>query len=100
VEYIHHFNEGLVPGLNWQYTGPRPAEVQLFMLAYFTLTGLHAIHLSVAIVIVAIMLVRARRETELTIHHSPFELVGLYWHFVDIIWVFLLPLLYLFGLQS
>jgi cytochrome c oxidase subunit III len=100
LEYAHHFDEGLVPGLNWRYAGPRPAEVQLFMLAYFTLTGLHAIHLSVAIVILGVMLFRARRETALPIHHTPFELMGLYWHFVDIIWVFLLPLLYLFGLQS
>jgi cytochrome c oxidase subunit 3 len=100
VEYAHHFDEGLVPGLNWRYSGPRPAEVQLFMLAYFTLTGLHAIHLSVAIVILAIMLVRARGETALPVHHTPFELMGLYWHFVDIIWVFLLPLLYLFGAQA
>jgi cytochrome c oxidase subunit III len=100
VEYAHHFDEGLVPGLDWRYAGPRPAEVQLFMLAYFTLTGLHAVHLSVAIVILAIMFVRAGRERALPVHHTPFELVGLYWHFVDIIWVFLLPLLYLFGVQA
>jgi cytochrome c oxidase subunit 3 len=100
VEYVQHFNEGLVPGLAWSYAGPRPAEVQLFMLAYFTMTGLHAIHLLIAVGLVAIMLLKARGPSALPVRHTPFELVGLYWHFVDIIWVFLLPLLYLYGLQS
>jgi cytochrome c oxidase subunit III len=100
VEYVDHFNAGLVPGLNCQYIGPRAEEVQLFLLAYFTLTGLHAVHLSIGILLVVVMLVRARRQTALPIHHTPFKLVGLYWHFVDIVWVFLLPLLYLYGLQG
>jgi cytochrome c oxidase subunit 3 len=100
VEYQHHFAEGLAPGLNWTYAGPRVPEVQLFMLAYFTMTGLHAIHLTIAIGILVVMAIKASRETHLPINHTSYELVGLYWHFVDVIWVFLLPLLYLFGLQS
>jgi cytochrome c oxidase subunit III len=100
VEYVQHFDEGLVPGLAWTYAGPRAAEVQLFMLAYFTMTGLHAIHLLIAVGLLGIMLLKARGENALLpIRHTPYELVGLYWHFVDIIWVFLLPLLYLYGVQ-
>jgi cytochrome c oxidase subunit III len=99
-EYASHFNEGMVPGLNWVYAGPRAAEVQLFMLAYFTMTGLHAIHLSIAILIVAIMAVRTSRARLLPLRHTPVELMGLYWHFIDIIWLFLVPLLYLLGRQA
>jgi cytochrome c oxidase subunit 3 len=100
IEYQHHFVEGLAPGLNWTYAGPRPQEVELFMVAYFTMTGLHAIHLTIAVALIAFMALRARRETHVPLKHTGYELLGLYWHFVDIIWVFLLPLLYLFGLQA
>ena len=100
AEYASHFNEGLVPGLNWNYASPRAAEVQLFMLAYFAMTGLHAIHLSIAIVVVLVMLAMHSRDRLLPLRHTPIEMIGLYWHFVDIIWIFLLPLLYLFGLQT
>jgi cytochrome c oxidase subunit 3 len=100
MEYVSHFNDGMVPGLNWQYAGPRAAEVQLFMLAYFTMTGLHAIHLTVAIAIVLIMLTTLLRSRRSPLQHTPIEVIGLYWHFVDIIWVFLLPLLYLLGPTS
>jgi cytochrome c oxidase subunit 3 len=100
AEYAGHFNDGMVPGLNWQYAGPRQAEVQLFMLAYFTMTGLHAVHLTVAIVIVLIMLVGVIRSRLQPLQYAPIEVMGLYWHFVDIIWVFLLPLLYLLGATS
>jgi cytochrome c oxidase subunit III len=126
VEYVSHWSDGMVPGLNWQYAGPRASEVQLFMLAYFSMTGLHAIHLSIAIMIVLIMLVtnvlplvqekvrpgrlttatspahpaNRREQRLLPLRHTPVEVLGLYWHFVDIVWVFLLPLLYLFGLNG
>ena len=93
AEYYQHFLEGMVPGVNWTYAGPNAGAVQMFFIAYFTMTGLHSIHLLVAIVIVAIMAFRIPRRTSV-------EMVGLYWHFVDIVWTFLFPLLYLLGLGS
>ena len=94
AEYYQHFVEGMVPGINWTYAGPDAGAVQLFFVAYFTMTGLHSVHLIVAIVLVGILAIRIpQRDT-------PVEMVGLYWHFVDIIWTFLFPLLYLFGLSS
>ena len=92
VEYQHHLADGLVPGPGWHYVGQRASEVQLFMLAYFSMTGLHAVHLAVAIGLVVWTAIRRPRATAV-------ELTGLYWHFVDMIWVFLLPLLYLYGVR-
>jgi len=88
AEYYKHFTDGMVPALNWTYGGA--PSVELFFIAYFLMTGLHAVHLLIAIgLVVVLVLVRARSTSV--------EMVGLYWHFVDIIWTFLLPLLYLFG---
>jgi len=99
VEYSKHFADGTVPRLAWEYAGPNPAQVQLFFLAYFALTGLHAVHLTIAILVVAVMARLASRGAFPAQRHTPVEMAGLYWHFVDMIWIFLLPLLYLFGLN-
>ena len=93
AEYYKHFLDGMVPGLAWSYTSDYATQVQLFFLAYFGLTGLHSLHLTIGIVIVLIVaLVRAGS--------TAVELTSLYWHFVDLVWIFLLPLLYLVGLPS
>jgi cytochrome c oxidase subunit 3 len=97
AEYYKHFLDGTVPVLNWTYGGPLSNQVQLFFFAYFALTGLHSVHLTIGIVVVLIAAVMARRGAFLAQHHIPLEMIGLYWHFVDIVWMFLLPLLYLFG---
>jgi cytochrome c oxidase subunit III len=100
AEYGKHIADGMLPGLAWHYAGPEPSAVQLFFVAYFTLTGLHALHLTVAIVIVLVAAFLAARGAFPPGGHAPVEVIGLYWHFVDMIWIFLLPLLYLFGLQA
>jgi cytochrome c oxidase subunit 3 len=100
AEYYQHFVDGMVPGLNWTYVGPYASEVQLFFFAYFALTGLHSLHLTIGIVLVLIVAVMARRGAFLKQRHVPIEMIGLYWHFVDIVWMFLLPLLYLFGFHA
>jgi cytochrome c oxidase subunit 3 len=97
AEYYKHFADGMVPVLAWQYDGPYPAQVQLFFFTYFALTGLHSVHLTIGIVIVLIAAVMASRGAFLAERHVPVEMIGLYWHFVDTVWIFLLPLLYLFG---
>jgi cytochrome c oxidase subunit 3 len=100
LEYAEHFTEGTVPALAWSFDGPLASQVQLFFLAYFFLTGLHAVHLTVGVLLVLIFAwLTARRVVAPTpARHTPVEMLGLYWHFIDVVWIFLLPLLYLFGL--
>ncbi len=95
IEYAGKVNAGLVPGSLFTYDGA--AQVQLFFVFYFSMTGLHALHMVVGIAIMAIMAAMAFRGQLLGDHHKPVEVLGLYWHFVDIVWIFLFPLLYLIG---
>ena len=98
LEYQKHFAEGMVPGLVWTFDGPLANQVQLFFFAYFAMTGLHTVHLAVGILMVLMMALLATRGAFVAERHTPVEMLGLYWHFVDVIWLFLVPLLYLFGL--
>ena len=100
LEYQKHFAEGMVPGLVWQYVGPLANQVELFLFAYFVMTGLHGLHLGIGVLAVLLFAARARRGGFPAERHAPVEMLGLYWHFVDVVWLFLLPLLYLFGLSS
>lgn len=71
------------------------AHTPLFFALYFGMTGLHATHMIVGAVIIIILIMNARKGLYTPQWHTPVELFGLYWHFVDIIWIFLFPLLYL-----
>jgi cytochrome c oxidase subunit III len=95
-EYAKHIQDGLLPGSAWSYAGPDAHAVELFFVAYFTMTGLHAVHLLIGIGLVLVTAGLAARGRFLpTTRHTPVEMVGLYWHFIDVIWTLLLPLLYL-----
>lgn len=72
-------------------------RVQIFYWIYFAMTGLHALHMIVGLGIMAWLLIMAWRGTYSADYYSPVEISGLYWHFVDIVWIFLFPLLYLLG---
>jgi cytochrome c oxidase subunit 3 len=72
-----------------------PRHVQLFFSFYFALTGLHALHMVIGISVIAILMIAAARGAFAGGYFTPIEMTGLYWHFVDIVWVFLFPLLYL-----
>jgi cytochrome c oxidase subunit 3 len=95
IEYYTEYQEGLVPGLRFTYEGPMAREIGLFFVQYFVMTGLHAIHMIIGLFVVSYMAFRAWRGDFSPIHYDPVELTGLYWHFVDVVWVFLFPLLYL-----
>ena len=95
VEYYTEYQEGLIPTLHFTYAGADAPKVQLFFIIYFLMTGLHAIHLSIgigAVLVVAVLAWRGRFPPD---RATPVEVLGLYWHFVDVVWVFLFPLLYL-----
>jgi cytochrome c oxidase subunit III len=100
LEYDHKFREHLVPGSGFGYHGPHEKEVELFLSFYFAMTGMHALHMIVGLGIMAVLVVMARRGRFSREYHSPVVIAGLYWHFVDIVWIFLYPLLYLIGARS
>ncbi|MGH8069671.1 MAG: cytochrome c oxidase subunit 3 family protein [Candidatus Entotheonellia bacterium] len=97
VEYAHKFEEHLVPGSRFVSEGPQAPQVQLFFGFYFSMTGMHAVHMVIGIGILAVLAWRAWRGQFSPAYFTPVELTGLYWHFVDIVWIFLFPLLYLLG---
>jgi cytochrome c oxidase subunit 3 len=95
VEYHHKFEERLVPGHSFSLPGPKPQNAQLFFSLYFAMTGMHALHMIIGIGLLTFLVVQASRGRFSPEYHSPVEMTGLYWHFVDIVWIFLFPLLYL-----
>ncbi len=97
VEYYHKFVEHHVPGPSFQFEKEYARHAQLFFSLYFVMTGLHAVHMIIGIGIMLVMLWWAWRGTITPDYYSPIEISGLYWHFVDIVWIFLFPLLYLIG---
>jgi cytochrome c oxidase subunit III len=97
IEYSLEWDEHLVPGLNFQMEGPHGQAVQLFYLLYFMMTGVHGLHVTIGIVLVTVMAVRAWKGAFSRDYYTPVELTGLYWHFVDLVWIFLYPLIYLVG---
>ena len=96
-EWTRDWTEGLVPGLHFTYSGPHAPGVQLFFCFYFFMTGLHALHMIIGLGILGTLVWMAYRGRFSTEYYAPLEVSGLYWHFVDIVWIFLFPLLYLIG---
>ena len=96
-EYHAHFTEGLFPGAYWHWNeNPVLApKVQLFMMFYWTMTGLHALHMVIGAGLLVWFIWRAAKDQFGPEYYAPVEIMGLYWHFVDIIWIFLFPFLYL-----
>jgi cytochrome c oxidase subunit 3 len=96
-EYYDKWAHHLIPGANFNF---EPAHLEkpaaLFYSFYFAMTGMHALHMIIGIAILFILLWKARQGF-FTPHHLHIEIFGLYWHFVDIVWIFLFPLLYLIG---
>jgi cytochrome c oxidase subunit III len=87
------FNNVPIPGHPGQFANPRHA--QMFFSLYFVMTGLHALHMIIGLGIFSWLLVMAWKGRFTPEWHTPVEIGGLYWHFVDIVWIYLFPLLYL-----
>ena len=97
-EYTHKIHEGLLPG-KW-YHGPVPegiSNIGLYYSFYFMMTGLHGIHVLAGMGLILWVLLRAQKGEFNSQYYTPVEGVGLFWHLVDLIWIFLFPLLYLVG---
>ena len=97
VEYHEKFVVHHVPGLDFKFDAEYYRNAQIFFSLYFMMTGLHALHMIIGLGIMTWMCVWAWNGTITREYASPIEITGLYWHFVDIIWIFLFPLLYLIG---
>jgi cytochrome c oxidase subunit 3 len=94
-EYKHKFELNHVPGPNFHYEGADANQVEIFFSLYFALTGLHAAHMVIGFGILSVILWMAYKDRFSERWYTPVEMSGLYWHFVDIVWIFLFPLLYL-----
>jgi cytochrome c oxidase subunit 3 len=105
-EYAEKFKEHHVPVLgmfHWDVAHePLPVgvlehQVEMFFWIYFAMTGLHALHMIIGLGIMAWLVYKAWKGAFTPEYYAPVEISGLYWHFVDIVWIFLFPLLYLLG---
>jgi len=97
IEYSHKFHEHLFPGPGFQFAGADPGNAKTFFSLYFAMTGMHALHMVIGAGLLVVITIQAWRGRFSRHYYTPVEIVGLYWHFVDIVWIFLFPLLYLIG---
>jgi cytochrome c oxidase subunit III len=97
-EYHHKFVEGLLPGQYFTAEGFKTGhDASIFFAVYFMMTGVHGLHVIIGIGLITWILVRTLKGQFSSRYYAPVEGVGLYWHLVDLIWIYLFPLLYLVG---
>jgi cytochrome c oxidase subunit 3 len=96
-EYAHKIHEGLLPGHMFHYSEQVAAHAPLYFSFYFCMTGMHGIHVMVGMGFILWLIRRAHRGEFSSNYFTPLECVGLFWHLVDLIWIYLFPLLYLVG---
>lgn len=97
LEYANHFEAGLFPGAWYRAVEPTGYGANIFFTLYYTMTGLHAIHVIGGLVLLGWLIWRIANGGIVAEYDTPLELGGMYWHFVDVVWVFLWPLFYLLG---
>jgi cytochrome c oxidase subunit 3 len=101
VEYHEKWVDHHIPGPGFQYEDARYFhQAQILFFLYFAMTGMHAIHMIVGAGLLTTLIAMAARGRFSSTWYTPVEMIGLYWHFVDIVWIFLFPLLYLIGHTS
>lgn len=96
-EYEHKIHLGQLPGKYYTYTGIEGSNPHVFFSIYFLMTGLHGFHVLGGIGVITWMIKRTARGDFSPEYYTPIEMTGLYWHLVDLIWIFLFPLFYLIG---
>jgi cytochrome c oxidase subunit 3 len=94
-EYSHKFHDGLLPGAYFHNDELKDPKTPLFFSLYFLMTGLHGIHVLIGMGLMAWLFKRTANREFSPSYYTPVELVGFYWHFVDLVWIYLFPLLYL-----
>ncbi len=96
-EYAGHLAEGIAPGPHYTFSGLPSDGARMFFTIYYAMTALHALHVIAGLVILGWLVRRIYRRVTTPDRHIELELGGLYWHLVDVVWIFLWPLLYLAG---
>lgn len=94
-EYAHKFHEGTLPGKYYTYEGLQTEGAPMFFAVYFLATALHALHVIIGMSVLAWVTYWVAKGRFSPAYYTPVELGGLYWHLVDLVWIFLYPLLYL-----
>ncbi len=96
-EYHDEYTEHLIPGINFAQNGVHAREVELFFCLYYFITGFHSLHVLIGVVIILVLAIRVARGAFGPQRHTTLELAALYWHLVDIVWIFVYPAIYLVG---
>jgi cytochrome c oxidase subunit III len=96
-EYHDEYTEHLVPGLDFSQTGPHARAMELFFCLYYFITGFHSLHVLVGVTLMYVLTVRVARGAFGPQRYTTLELTALYWHLVDIVWIFVYPIVYLVG---
>ncbi len=96
-EYSHKIHLGQLPGKYYTFTGVEGTNPHIFFSVYFLMTGLHGIHVMAGMGLIGWLMVKTQRNRFSSEYYTPIEMTGLYWHLVDLIWIFLFPLFYLIG---
>ncbi|MFQ6612627.1 MAG: cytochrome c oxidase subunit 3 family protein [Fidelibacterota bacterium] len=96
-EYSHKIHLGQLFGKYYTYTGIEGTNPHIFFSIYFLMTGLHGLHVLIGIALITWVMIRLRKNEFSSEYYTPIENVGLFWHLVDMIWIFLFPLFYLIG---
>jgi cytochrome c oxidase subunit 3 len=96
-EYAHKYREGFAPlaGRPFHFEGAPIGPAKLFFGLYFAMTGVHAVHMIIGVALLGVLALSLGLRPGSEKHEIRMEVAGLYWHFVDIVWIFLFPLLYL-----
>jgi cytochrome c oxidase subunit 3 len=102
IEYHEHWTNHEFPGPNFHFTtgvaehpATDPLHTEIYFSLYWAMTGLHALHMVIGVGLVSWIVIAGLRGAFTPLYFSPVEIVGLYWHFVDLVWIYLFPLLYL-----
>lgn len=96
-EYHDEYTEHLIPGIDFAQNGVHAHEVELFFCLYYFITGFHSLHVLIGVLVILVLAIRVGRGTFGPQRHTTLELAALYWHLVDIVWIFVYPAIYLVG---
>jgi cytochrome c oxidase subunit III len=96
-EYSHKFHEGQLPGRFYTFEGIEGSNPHIFFSIYFMMTGLHGIHVLGGMSLIGWLMYKTKKGAFSSEYYTPIEMTGLFWHLVDLIWIFLFPLFYLIG---
>jgi cytochrome c oxidase subunit 3 len=98
-EYYDHWRDHKVPGFWFVQQGAHAPGVQMFFVFYFVMTGVHALHMTIGLGVLSVLLFRTFLGSFTAEYHTPVDMGGLYWHFIDVVWVFLYAIFYIPGLH-